>query len=129
LAGVAIINHSSAIFSMYENYSHPLLSHTQFAWRMVWHGLAGLALLVISLAAGIFGYWYYEGLHWRDGFLNSAMLIGGMGPVNAPVTNGGKVFAGMYALYAGLVFIVGAGIVLAPVVHRVMHKFHLGEDE
>lgn len=114
---------------MYEHYTHPLLTPSQFALRMLLHGLAGIGLLVFSLAVGIFGYWYYEGLDWRDGFLNSAMLIGGMGPVNAPVTNGGKLFAGIYALYAGLVFIVGAGIVLAPVVHRVMHKFHIEDDD
>lgn len=85
-------------------------------------------LLVVSLAMGMFGYWYYEDLAWRDGFLNTAMLIGGMGPVNPPQTNGGKVFAGVYALYAGLVFIVGAGVVLAPVVHRIMHKLHLDQE-
>jgi hypothetical protein len=113
---------------MYEHRSHPLLPQTQFFWRMFWHGLAGLMLLFVSLAMGMFGYWYYEDLAWRDGFLNTAMLIGGMGPVNPPQTNGGKVFAGMYALYAGLVFIVGAGVVLAPVVHRIMHKLHLDQD-
>lgn len=114
---------------MYEHHSLPLLSRYQFAIRLALHGLAGIALLVFSLAIGMLGYWYYEGLGWRDGFLNSAMLIGGMGPVNPPETNGGKIFAGMYALYAGLVFIVGAGLVLAPVVHRIMHKFHLDEEE
>ncbi len=77
-----------------------------------------------SLALGIWGYAHYEGLPWRDGFLNSAMLLGGMGPVNAPQTDGGKLFAGIYALFAGLVFIVTAGLLLAPVVHRVLHTFH-----
>jgi hypothetical protein len=112
---------------MYERRNHALLSRSEFLWRVFWHVMAGLALLVISLAIGMFGYWYYEGLAWRDGFLNSAMLMGGMGPVNAPETNGGKVFAGLYALYAGLVFIVTASIALAPVVHRVFHKFHVDE--
>jgi hypothetical protein len=114
---------------MYEHHSHPLLSRTQFLWRLVLHGLMGLVLLVFSLALGMWGYWHYENLSWRDGFLNSAMLMGGMGPVNAPQTNGGKIFAGLYALYAGLVFILAASIVMAPVVHRIMHKFHLGDDE
>jgi hypothetical protein len=113
---------------MYEHHSRPLLSRQQFLWRMFWHALAGFALLIVSLAIGMFGYWYYEELAWQDGFLNSAMLMGGMGPVNPPQTNGGKVFAGLYALYAGLVFIVGAGIVLAPAVHRIMHKLHLDQD-
>jgi hypothetical protein len=70
------------------------------------------------------GYTYFEHLPWRDAFLNSAMLMGGMGPVDTPRTDGGKLFAGVYALYAGLVLLVGAGLIFAPVVHRVMHKFH-----
>ncbi|MDZ4657389.1 MAG: hypothetical protein SH868_07390 [Bythopirellula sp.] len=113
---------------MYERIDHPLLSRQEFLWRMLLHGGAGLALLVFSLALGMIGYWYYENLSWRDGFLNAAMLMGGMGPINAPVTNGGKVFAGLYALYAGLVFLVAASLALAPVVHRIMHKFHLDDE-
>jgi len=70
------------------------------------------------------GYMHYEQLPWRDAFLNAAMLLGGMGPVESPQTAGGKMFAGLYALYAGLVFLVAIGIVLAPVVHRLLHKFH-----
>ncbi len=70
------------------------------------------------------GYMHYENLPWRDAFLNTAMLLGGMGPVDAPKTDGGKLFAGFYALYAGLVFIIGASVILAPVLHRILHKFH-----
>ena len=88
------------------------------------HVAAAFALLLLSLAIGMAGYEYFEQLAWRDAFLNAAMLLGGMGPVDAPQTNGGKVFAGLYALYAGLVFLVVAALVIAPVVHRVMHKFH-----
>ena len=71
---------------------------------------------------------YFESLPWRDAFLNAAMLIGGMGPVDAPKTNGGKVFAGLYALYAGLLILITAGVVLAPVLHRLLHKFHWAQD-
>jgi hypothetical protein len=74
------------------------------------------------------GYAHYEGLAWRDAFLNAAMLLGGMGPVEVPRTEGGKLFAGLYALYAGLVFLVAVGIVLAPLVHRLLHKFHWDAD-
>jgi hypothetical protein len=70
------------------------------------------------------GYVHYERLAWRDAFLNAAMLLGGMGPVDAPRTDAGKIFAGLYALYAGLVFLIVAGVLLAPVVHRVLHRFH-----
>lgn len=89
----------------------------------------GLATSLIggSLAVGMLGYAHYEGLLWRDAFLNAAMLLGGMGPVDRLQTPGGKVFAGIFALYAGLVFLVAAGLVLAPVVHRVTHAFHVQE--
>ena len=70
------------------------------------------------------GYAYFERLSWLDAFLNAAMLLGGMGPVEEPQTAGGKLFAGLYALYAGLVFLVATAVVLAPVVHRLLHKFH-----
>jgi len=92
------------------------------------HGLAAAALLLLSLALGIAGYEYFEDLPWRDAFLNAAMLMGGMGPVDAPRTDGGKVFAGLYALYAGLVFLVASGLVFAPIVHRVLHRFHWEQD-
>jgi hypothetical protein len=93
------------------------------------HAAVALALLSLSLLLGMAGYAYFEHLPWRDGFLNSAMLMGGMGPVDAPHTDGGKVFADLYALYAGLLFLIIAGIVLTPVVHRVMHQFHWEEDK
>jgi hypothetical protein len=86
-----------------------------------------LALLVVSLAIGMVGYVSLEKLSWIDAFLNSAMLLGGMGPVNLPQTTSGKLFAGLYALYAGLVFIVTAALVFTPILHRVMHHFHWSE--
>lgn len=96
---------------------------------MLLHFAAALGLLLFSLMLGVTGYEYYEQLPWRDAFLNAAMLLGGMGPVDAPQTDGGKLFAGMYALYAGLIFLVAVGLIFAPVVHRVMHKFHWSQDK
>ena len=110
---------------MYESRRHPVLPPRQFVRRQLNHILVAAALVVVSVGAGMAGYAYYEHLPWRDGFLNSAMLLGGMGPVDPPRTNGGKLFAGFYALYAGLVFILGAGIISAPLFHRLVHKFHL----
>lgn len=73
------------------------------------------------------GYVELENLSSVDAFLNSAMLLGGMGPVNPPQTTAGKIFAGIYALYAGLVFIVTAALVFTPILHRLMHHFHWSE--
>ena len=81
--------------------------------------------MAFSLGLGMAGYRYFEQLSPIDGFLNSAMLLGGMGPVDPPKTPGGKLFAGFYALYAGLVFLLAAGVIAAPVVHRALHRFHL----
>ena len=114
---------------MYESKKHPPISSVKFLKRMILHIGTALTLLFLSLILGIAGYEYYEQLSWRSAFLNAAMLLGGMGPVDAPVTNGGKLFAGLYALYAGLVFIIVAGLLLAPIVHRIMHKFHWAQTE
>jgi hypothetical protein len=92
--------------------------------RVLRHFAITTALVLVSLLLGMAGYEYFENLAWRDAFLNAAMLLGGMGPVNAPQTDGGKLFAGLYALYAGLLFIIAAGVVLAPVLHRLLHKIH-----
>jgi hypothetical protein len=92
------------------------------------HAAAALALMLVSLMLGMAGYQYFEQLPWRDAFLNAAMLMGGMGPVDAPRTDGGKLFAGLYALYAGLILLVAAVLVVTPVVHRVMHRFHWEKD-
>lgn len=113
---------------MYEPKFHAPIPQTLFIRRVALHALAAIALLILSLAIGMVGYMHYESLPWQDAFLNTAMLIGGMGPVDAPKTNGGKLFAGLYALYAGLIFLVTVGLVLTPVVHRLMHKFHWEED-
>ena len=113
---------------MYESQQHPPITHQKFVMRMVLHAAVGMLLLLFSLAIGMLGYIYFERLEWRSAFLNAAMLLGGMGPVDTPHTNGGKLFAGLYALYAGLIFLVVVGLFLAPVAHRVMHKYHWGKD-
>jgi hypothetical protein len=109
---------------VYERKHHRPLSPRHFARRLLSHAAISGAIVVGSLGAGMLGYMHYERLGWRDAFLNAAMLLGGMGPVNSPHTDGGKLFAGLYALYAGLVFLVGIAIVLAPVLHRLLHTFH-----
>ena len=109
---------------MYESKTQPPLPTAEFTKRVLAHVTGTLALLVVSLAIGMFGYVQLEHLSVLDAFLNCAMLLGGMGPVNVPVTSGGKLFAGLYALYAGLVFILSAALIFTPIIHRVLHKFH-----
>jgi len=116
---------------MYEHRSRPPLSRGAFLLRMLRHFLIAVAFVGLSLGAGMKGYLYFEHDHvntWRDAFLNAAMLLGGMGPVHTPATDGGKVFAGLYALYAGLVFLVAAGLLFPPVFHRLLHTFHWEES-
>ena len=109
---------------MYEHRKERLLPHRAFLWRVARHVAAAVLVVLGSLVGGMAGYVHFEGLGWLDAFLNASMLLGGMGPIESPATPGGKLFAGAYALYAGLVFLVVASIILAPVVHRVLHRFH-----
>ena len=113
---------------MFERRHERLIPRRQFLQRVALHVAFAGAGFVGSVAIGMAGYSYFEHLPWRDAFLNAAMLLGGMGPVNAPQTPGGKLFAGIFALYAGLVFLVAIALVLAPVLHRVMHRFHWEEQ-
>ena len=110
---------------MLEAKHQPLLPRHRFYGRMAMHLGASALLLAASLLIGMVGYVSTEGLSWIDAFLNSAMLLGGMGPVNMPATFWGKLFAGCFALYSGLVFIVCLAIVLTPLLHRILHRFHL----
>lgn len=112
---------------MYESRHQPPLPRPAFLARLARHLALALALLAASLALGMAGYMFFEGLTGVDAFLNSAMLLGGMGPVNAPQTTAGKLFAGFYALYAGLVFIVSAALLFTPLLHRLLHRFHWSE--
>lgn len=112
---------------MYETRKQPIITRASFARRLFRHSLVAGGLLIVSLGAGMLGYAEFEHLSWVDAFVNASMLLGGMGPVNLPQTEAGKLFAGLYALYAGLVFIVTAALLLSPVLHRILHKFHWDE--
>ena len=87
-------------------------------------GAVAVGLIGLSLFGGMCGYHLLEELPWIDSFLNASMILGGMGPVDAMHTDSGKLFAGCYALYSGLLVVVVAGIIWAPVLHRVLHQFH-----
>lgn len=113
----------------FEHRAQPLIPERQFMIRLAHSGIISLAFIALSLLIGMAGYRMFEGLSWMDAFLNAAMLLGGMGPVNAPVTSGGKLFAGLYALYCGLAVILVAGVMLAPIAHRILHRFHMESRE
>src|ERR1700677_1425151 len=114
---------------MYENQFNSLLPKQEFYARMAKHVLMGLGLVAISLGIGILGYHAFENMSWIDAFVNAAMILSGMGPVTELKTDGGKLFAGCYALFSGLAFIVMVGVILAPAIHRALHKFHLEDTK
>lgn len=108
----------------YEHRSEPLIPMRHFLRRLGGHGIIAMVFLALSLLIGMMGYRVTEGMKWIDAFLEAAMILGGMGPVAQFHTTGGKLFAAVYALYAGVAFLVTVGILLAPVVHRMLHRLH-----
>jgi hypothetical protein len=114
---------------MYEHHATPLLPWPAFRARLARAMIVGLALIAVSLAIGMLGYRYIAGQEWPDAFLNAAMILSGMGPVGDLRTTAAKIFAGIYALYSGLTFISIVGIVIAPIAHRFLHKFHLDKEK
>ncbi|SJM94496.1 conserved membrane hypothetical protein [Crenothrix polyspora] len=114
---------------MFER-KHEKLAHISvFVWRMVASVAMAASLVAAALSMGILGYHRLAGLDWVDSFLEAAMILGGMGPVSPLVTTDAKLFAGCYALFSGLIFVAAMGIVFAPVTHRILHKFHIDEED
>jgi hypothetical protein len=114
---------------MYEHRTQPLLPKDRFLHRLAVHG--GMAALIItgSLLLGILGYHFIEGQDWVDAYASAAMILSGMGPLAPLRTNGGKLFAGTYALFCGIVFISTIGVLIAPFAHRMLHRFHLEKGD
>lgn len=112
-----------------ESKDEALASPTRFLRRLAASMFAAALIIGLSLFGGMFGYRHFEGMSWTDAYLNATMILSGMGPVGQLNTESGKLFAGSYALYSGLVVVVSMGIMLAPVVHRLLHRFHLDDDE
>jgi hypothetical protein len=113
---------------MFEHHRQPLLPRRRFVARLLSNALLALAMSATALAIGVLGYHYIARLNWVDALLNSSMLLGGMGPVDALTSNSAKLFASFYALFSGIVFLVSMAVLLSPVVHRLMHRFHLAEE-
>ena len=113
---------------MFEHRNQTLISRRAFFRRLARYGAISFGFVLVSLAVGIMGYRFLEGMPWIDAFVNAAMILGGMGPVGELHTNAGKLFAGFYALYSGLVAIISIGFLAAPIFHRFLHRFHMEVD-
>jgi hypothetical protein len=113
---------------MFEHRKDQLLPPREFVLRLGWSVAAGAALIAFSLSVGILGYHFIGKLSWIDAFLDAAMILSGMGPVAPLTSDAAKVFAGCYAIYCGIALIGTTGVILAPVIHRSLHKFHLEWD-
>ena len=114
---------------MFEHKGEEILSRAEFLLRLLRSVCFTLLIVAVSLAIGSAGYHHYEGLAWVDALLNAAMILTGMGPVNPMQSVSGKLFATFYALYSGIAFLSVMAILLAPVMHRAMHRFHLDDGE
>ena len=113
---------------MFEHRKQALLPRREFIRRLGWSVTAGAVLIACSLSIGMLGYHELGGLEWMDAFLDSAMILSGMGPLSPLHGNAAKLFAGCYAIYCGIALIATTGVILAPVIHRALHKFHLEDD-
>lgn len=113
----------------YERHHEKLAPRSVFLKRLLAAEAFALALIATALIIGIAGYHFIAGFEWLDSLLEASMILGGMGPIKELPSDGAKFFASIYALFSGLIFIGVMGIVLSPVVHRVMHKFHVDDKD
>jgi hypothetical protein len=108
---------------MFEKRHQPLLAFPIFLRRLLRSLFTGLALIAVSLFGGMIGYHHFEKMNWVDSFVNAAMILSGMGPVDTLHTDAGKIFAGTYALFSGIVFLIVIAIIFVPLIHRFFHGF------
>ena len=113
----------------FERLNEPLATRQVFASRMLSSILFGCLIVGLTLFAGMWGYHSLEGLSWLDAFVSASMIMSGMGVLAAPETDVGKLFAGFYALFCGLVLIAATAIIFSPIIHRFLHVMHVEDDE
>jgi len=111
--------------TLFESRQAPLLPRQKFYSRVIAYGLISLAGLTASVLIGMFGYHYFEGFGLVDSFTNAAMILSGMGPLDPIKTVGGRVFVGFYSLFSGVILLTTIGFFLMPIIHRLLHKFHV----
>lgn len=113
---------------MYESKNEKIIDKKQFVLRMLWHLLAAILLIIFTLVFGAIGHIYFENIPFHDAFLNTALIVGGIGTTVLPESIAGKVFFAAYGIFVGLIFAAIVGVALAPIIHRVVHRMHLDDD-
>lgn len=111
----------------FERKHQPLANRSRFLLRVIWYFLASVMLMGCSLGIGVLGYRYFANLAWVDALLNASMILTGMGPVSPMENDAAKIFASVYALFSGVIFLSATAVVLSPIFHRIMHSFHLND--
>ncbi len=114
---------------MFEKKHQKIAPVSVFIIRLAGYMAIAVLLIFAALFIGVAGYHWVAGFSWVDSLLNASMILGGMGPVNPLTTTGAKVFASIYALFSGLVFIVVMAIILSPIIHRLLHTFHIDDRD
>ena len=114
---------------MFESKSDELVSRSRFLRRMALSLALSGSVILVGLVVGTVGYHLIAKLDWTDSFLEASMILTGMGPVGALTTTGAKIFASLFALFSGLIFLSAVTITVAPVLHRLLHKFHLDDED
>ena len=113
----------------WERRGHALLPMPAFLRRVAFNLALGIVFIAVSLAIGMEGYAYFEGMDATESFLNASMILSGMGPASPLKTEAGKWFAGLYALYSGIAFLAVTALVFAPLLHRLLHRFHADDQD
>jgi hypothetical protein len=122
-------NPPSPALLRFEQRRHQVIPHWRFLLRMLLAIALWTAITLVGLAIGMAGYAYFESMSVADAYVNAAMILSGMGPIGALKTTAGKIFAGSYAIFSGLIIVIATGFVLAPIFHRVLHHFHVEEGK
>jgi hypothetical protein len=110
---------------MLEHRQAPLIPRRKFYTRLSVYGLISIGSMTLSVLFGMAGYRYYEGFGVVDSFANASMILSGMGPLDPIKTAGGRVFVGFYSLFSGVFLLTTVGFFLMPIIHRLLHKFHV----